>query len=491
MTAQARQPNQLLRAARAGLSQVALAEQVNTEIYRATGRVAAISSKSISDWERGWYTWPSKDARAALRSIFGKTDIELGFFKQRVGRAKNRPRQILSPYFPLEDLMGAQVGTVQPLQFPAGKSFTGVEVVAHHCAAKRAGRDWLVVDPANDVVESLRRPDARSVVVAVDDERRFYVCDGRHFADHADHLAGPHPLPAANVIDDLTIGIIWAVINTDTALLADDGQLEAYRARLAPYDERLRSEARLREVPNLNAVSRRWLGSQFCVRHVARHLDRLTGPALLWSRERSGEEAASWLIWSHRYEYLHRISRRFTGIRHGFCVPESEVAGSPRYERVLLLLATALMEAFGVRVEVSAEPDLGQVEGFVLAEEVIVADSFGDLGLWYVDVGASRSRTAKYRQLSRELAADAVNRQSTAAARLMALAEYLDVPWQWFQARCEELAVAGVDNLAHPRSRLLSTRGLNTAIRYVAYLETLGDADSELCGSGAAGGYCS
>jgi hypothetical protein len=36
--------------------------------------------------------------------------------------------------------------------------------------------------------------------------------------------------------------------------------------------------------------------------------------------------------------------------------------------------------------------------------------------------------------------------------------------------RCRELAAVGIDGLAHPRSRLLSTEGLMTALRYVAYL---------------------
>jgi hypothetical protein len=50
---------------------------------------------------------------------------------------------------------------------------------------------------------------------------------------------------------------------------------------------------------------------------------------------------------------------------------------------------------------------------------------------------------------------------------------YLNMPWAWFRRRCEELAVAGVDDLAQPRSRLLSTQRLNTAIRDVAYIDDL------------------
>lgn len=39
-----------------------------------------------------------------------------------------------------------------------------------------------------------------------------------------------------------------------------------------------------------------------------------------------------------------------------FCIPQRAVAGSPLYERVLLVLAIALMEATGIRVQVCDDP---------------------------------------------------------------------------------------------------------------------------------------
>jgi transcriptional regulator with XRE-family HTH domain len=473
-----RQPNELLRKARGPLSQATLADRVNAEIYRATGRVAVITSKSISDWERGWYRWPTADVRAALCRILGvATPAELGFFKQRARRAENPLRDVISLRDSLDSRELVPIGAIEALNVPAGRSFAGVEVVAHHCAAEKAGDEWLIVDPGTDLVESLRRADRRSLVVAVDRDRKYYVSDGRRFAGRADRRTGPQPVPSANVIDDLTVGIIWAITNTDIALLADDAQLDRYQARLAHYEERSGSEAMLSEVPSLNAVSSRWLGSRFCARHITRHLELLTGAPLFWTREQRGEEAASWLIWSHKYEYLRRTSRWFVGMRRGFCVPESEVAASPRYERVLLLLAMALMEAFGIRVEVSSESELGCIEGFVVADEAIVADWLRASGLWYVDVGAPPSRQSSYRDIAGHLAAESVTDRATPVGRLEAIAEYLNVPWGWFRMRCEELAAAGVDDIAHPRSRLLSTRGLNTAIRYVAYINDLEGAD--------------
>lgn len=52
----------------------------------------------------------------------------------------------------------------------------------------------------------------------------------------------------------------------------------------------------------------------------------------------------------------------------GVCVPQHDVDACPRYERLVLLLAMALMEAFGITVEVSNDADLHEIEGFVLGE---------------------------------------------------------------------------------------------------------------------------
>jgi hypothetical protein len=470
-----RTPNTLLRRARGALSQATLAELVNAEIYRATGRLSEITSKSISDWECGWYYWPTADVRAALCQVLERsTPAELGFEKRRV----RRPDQY-SPAMSLLDLSSDHrpLEGVGRLSLPAGRSYAGVEVAAHYCDADRVGATWLMVDPGKDLTDSLRRPDRRSMMVVVDREQRRYISDGRRFVDRAGHRTGPRPVSSANVIDDLTVGIIWATTNADTALLADDAALAKSQARLAHYENRSTSEAALTEVPALNPVASQWLGSRFCARHITRNLDRLWGRPLFWTREQRGEEAASWLLWAHKFEYLRRTSRWFKGMRRGFCIPPDEVAASPRYERVMLLLAMALMEAFGITVELSNEPEHAEVEGFVLANDAIVANWLGGSGLWYVDASAPPSRKSAYRDIAGQLAAESLIAQATSARRLGAMASYLDVPWQWFFRRCEELAAAGIDDIAHPRSRLLSTRGLNTAVRYVAYLDTIEGAN--------------
>jgi F0F1-type ATP synthase beta subunit len=45
------------------MTQAVLADLVTAEIYRATGQEILITAKAISDWECGWYTWPSAVGR--------------------------------------------------------------------------------------------------------------------------------------------------------------------------------------------------------------------------------------------------------------------------------------------------------------------------------------------------------------------------------------------------------------------------------------------
>jgi len=87
-----RRPNASLRRARGTMSQERLADLVNAEILRVTGRMGALTSKSISDWERGWYSWPAKPSRDALCAVLGVGDPEeLGFNPHRSRRVTPSP----------------------------------------------------------------------------------------------------------------------------------------------------------------------------------------------------------------------------------------------------------------------------------------------------------------------------------------------------------------------------------------------------------------
>jgi hypothetical protein len=91
-------------------------------------------------------------------------------------------------------------------------------------------------------------------------------------------------------------------------------------------------------------------------------------------------------------------------------------------------------------------------------------------GLWHVDTTTSRSRAAGFRETAGNVAAHSIIDGPTPARRLAALAAYLRIPWPWLRNRCAQLAVHGFDQLAPPRSRLLTVDGLNIAARYIGHL---------------------
>ncbi|WP_405056862.1 hypothetical protein OG474_29500 [Kribbella sp. NBC_01505] len=466
-----RKPNELLRKARGSMSQEALAEQVNLAIYRATGHTADIEAKVISAYERGWHTWPRDEVRSALCEVLQvRTSEELGFYINRPKRRLSEPASV-----DLLALAGKRStsGVPECLVVPAGRSYFGTEISAYYQNVDRHSSNQLLIRPDEQVLAQLSKPDRRSMVFAVDSEHRHYVADGRRVGDRARGGAELQAVPLANVVDDLTVGIIWATANADSALLADDAQLERSQLYVMAQQEREASQGAVDEVPSLNRVAALWLGSQFCSRYIVRHLDQVGDDPLFWTREQRGEDAAAWLLWAHKFEYLRHVWRRFPRARRGFCIPESEVEASPGYERVMLLLAMALMEAFGIHVQISGESDHAEVEGFVLADQAIVASWLDSPGLWCVEASASGSRLATYRELADQVGGESLLTQTTPLERLAAAADYLRVPWGWFRRRCAELAAVGVDDICHPRSRLLSTRGLNTAVSYVAHIDVL------------------
>ncbi len=136
-------------------------------------------------------------------------------------------------------------------------------------------------------------------------------------------------------------------------------------------------------------------------------------------------------------------------MQRGFCIPEHKVPTSPKYERLLLLLVRALMDARGIETQVSADPELGVIEGFVLADGLIVANWLRGPGVWYVDTDAPAVRWRTYQDISNHSGTKSIIASPTAAGRLQAMAGYLDISWTWFSSRCCELAEAGIEGLVH------------------------------------------
>src|SRR6266511_4346 len=148
-----------------------------------------------------------------------------------------------------------------------------------------------------------------------------------------------------------------------------------------------------------------------------------------------------------------------TTLSRAFCIPPGTVAASPRAERILMMLAGALMESFAIRIHVCADSEYAAVEGFVLEPKrrAILANWVGANGIWHVDVTA-------HAHAHSAIAGD------TSPQRLRALAEYLGLDWRWLLCRCAELGEYGCAGVAEPRSRLLSVTGVDRACRYLANL---------------------
>ncbi|MER6160912.1 helix-turn-helix transcriptional regulator [Streptomyces sp. NPDC001868] len=361
---------------------------------------------------------------------------------------------------------------------PGGRSMLGSQLSLQVHPARIEGTRVIVSIPDQRRAEEfLTRPNRSLLVGAVNAEgvSRFYALDGRSARSKLAKNGGVYEVaaPTAYELDDLTYGILWAVSNYDDALQADDQPLAETRSDLKAY-ERLSSSAVSREAaPGLNMVAHMWLGSDFCARHILRALPDLPALPAFWTREQRGEEASAWLIFDHKYPYLRETTKALgsTSTR-AFCIPEEVVRSSPRYERVLLFLAVALMESLGIHAQFTSDPAYESVEGFVVSpdKEAVIANWVRGDGMWHVDVTARSSVVREFTIAARDVDADSLTAAPTAAGRLRALAQYLDLPWSWLIQRCGQLARYGSSGLTQSRSRLVSAAGIDAACAYVASL---------------------
>lgn len=361
---------------------------------------------------------------------------------------------------------------------PGGRSMLGSQLSLQiHPARSEGSRVIVSIPDQRRTEEFLARPHRSLLVGAVSTEgaARFYALDGRAARSRLTRNGGVYEVaaPTAYELDDLTYGILWAVSNYDDALQADDQALAETRSDLKAY-ERLSASAVSREAaPGLNTVAHMWLGSDFCARHILRALPDLPALPAFWTREQRGEEASAWLIFDHKYPYLRETTKALGGTStRAFCVPEEVVRSSPRYERILLFLAVALMESLGIQAQFTADPAYEAVEGFVVApdKEAVIANWVRGDGMWHVDVTARSSVVREFTIAARDVDADSLTAAPTAAGRLRALAQYLDLPWPWLIQRCGQLARYGSSGLIQSRSRLVSAAGIDAACAYVASL---------------------
>jgi hypothetical protein len=301
---------------------------------------------------------------------------------------------------------------------------------------------------------------------------RFFAIDSREAARRAAHSDAPTVvIPDAYELDDVTFALLWACASLDTGLQMDDQELTMAVGELTPY-ESLPSSAVSREAAaGLGMTSQIWLGSDFCARHILRNLKDVPVPPAFWTREQTGGEACPWLLFEHKHAYLRATRDRFGegSLSRMFCVPHNAVASSTLFERVLLLLSVALMEAMKIHVKVCDDAAYSDIEGFVLSgyDKAIIANWVRGEGIWHVDTARRPSVLSDFREASGHASAHSVIEAGTPAGRLQALARYLDVDWAWIQDRCRSLARVGTAGLLRPRSRHISTAGVDTACSYL------------------------
>jgi hypothetical protein len=372
------------------------------------------------------------------------------------------------------------------LILPGGRALDGSTATIQLHRAMRAsdGRGMINIADPQRLDQFLKIPN-RSLIIGVEEAAgavRFLGLDTREA--HRQVTNRPVPtrptlaIPRAYELDDLTYGLLWVFANIDDALLADDLALAERHRELIVYEPLLNSAVSREAAADLTMVSQMWLGSNFCAEHILRNLGGFEDLPLFWTREQRGEEACTWLLFRHKYDYLKKASERFAGsatpLVRAFCLPEDAVRTSPASERILLFLSIALMESLGIHVEVCTEPEYSSVAGFVLGpgRQAIIANWVRADGIWHVDTTSRGSLLHELGEAGGHAHAHSIISAAVPARRLAALAHYLELDWRWLQRRCRELADCGCTGLVRPRSRLLSVDGLDAACRYVGELPT-------------------
>lgn len=380
------------------------------------------------------------------------------------------------PLIPLPTPMAAAAitpGDVQEfnLHAPPGRYFPGASIDAHVHPAVDDGRILASLPQHYGTSPFLTQPGRGLVLGRTPDGHRLYAVDRLHArrrlraAAPAARLAIPH----AYHLDELTLALLWAVTNLDAALLDDDAMLEEQRHDVTTYEGLTRSAASRDLAADLSPATRMWLGSAFCAGHILRHVRSLHDAPVFWTREQRGEEAASWLLFTHKHHYLHVTAQRFPTAVRAFCIPATAVQDSSYGERILLLLAVALMESYGIRTAVTDEPEYAATPGFVhdRTGTAIVANWIRADGIWHVDVTGHRPALAEYRDAGDYATNHSVIAAPSPHARLRNLADYLNVNWPWLIHRCKQLTDYGTAGLAQPRSRHLSLAGVDRACQHL------------------------
>jgi hypothetical protein len=127
------------------------------------------------------------------------------------------------------------------VQAPPGRFFAGTSIAAKVFPATDNGRVLATTPQGFGESPFLRRP-RRGLVIGVTENEHGVNVFGLDARQARRRLAGALEdtrllMSRAYALDDLTLGLLWAVANLDEALLDDDATLSESRRQVAVYEQ--------------------------------------------------------------------------------------------------------------------------------------------------------------------------------------------------------------------------------------------------------------
>ncbi|GHB28825.1 hypothetical protein GCM10010306_021500 [Streptomyces umbrinus] len=457
----------------------ATARDLGRELNSRAVETSTVPRSTFNRWASGtWCGTPQRDARLVLERLLGYRCEQL-FSPAPDGHALQSARggsgghalALVAERWPTSRVFSSMADTADLWELTGRNVFDGTTTAVQVHPATSQG-DWISIRPADsDALRRFLRPARPGLIIGADDHdasgTRLYVIDSATVRSLTATLSDDEmavKVPRAYELTELTYAIIWSLRQWDAGLLADDYALAEQQAALNTYLTLPRSAASPMARPALTSASVNWMGSNFCARYIRGHLTEGAAPTAFWTREQTGEQASSWLFFRHKVQYVKDMSAP-----RMFVVPETEVARSGCYERILLFLAVALMERHGIRVAMTARSEFSEVDGFALmsGDRAIVANWARTQSIWDVDTIRQRSYLRSCCDHLSDANGQSVMAGPDAESRLRSLADYLRLDWAWLVHHCRELGESGVSGLLQPHCRHLTLAGVDEALRFV------------------------
>ncbi|MFM9540086.1 hypothetical protein [Streptomyces turgidiscabies] len=446
---------------------------------------ASVGRTSFDRWAKPTYSGrPRAEAAQVLEHIFGYSVEEL-FSPARTSAELRQPpteaAAVIADRWPSTSrLIMPAIGAAGMWELTGRDSLAGTAAAVQvMTATHREGSDEVhVLDPDGGLKQFLRPTARRGFLMGVEehpDGYGLYVLDAasaRRAQAVASSLGNSIAIPKAYRLDKLTYAILWFLAQLDDGLLADDQALDAESRNLEMYLALPRSSPN-RQLLELTSAGSSWWASAFCAHYIERELQSAGEIPAFWTREQCGAEAAPWLFFRHKIDYLKSTGRFADGGQAAtrvFCVPEASVARTEPYERILLLLAIALMERHGIRVRLVTDSAYADMDGvaFIPGQKAVVANwvRTGE-ALWAANTTISRADLRSYGTAFADAEQIDLLTNADPKNRLEELARFLGIDWTWVTTRCRAVAEQGVAGLVQTRSRHLTNEGIDDALSFL------------------------